>query len=86
MVELSDGFELFDNRIELFTERVELREFNVQLTAPQFTLGAFGERLAKRVDFLTSSVPSFVAAVDGDAVVDEPSSDRALDFVDALVE
>ncbi|WP_419193911.1 hypothetical protein [Novipirellula herctigrandis] len=45
-----------------------------------------GQRLAKRIDAITSGVPSFIARVNRDALISDPGSDDVLGFVDASVE
>ncbi len=47
---------------------------------------AFAERFAKGFDPPASGVPSLLTGVDCDAMVDEPSPNRALHFIDSTVE
>ena len=63
-----------------------MSELNVELTLPQFVVSALGQRLAVRVDQSASGVPSFVASVDGDTMINEPRTDSTLDLIDAAIE
>lgn len=83
---LAQFFKLLDDIIELLSQSIKLREFDIEFSFPEFVGCALGEWFAKRVDSLTTGVPSFLTGIDGDAMVDEPSSDGAFHLVDALVE
>jgi hypothetical protein len=53
---------------------------------PKFVGFALCQRLSERVDAFASGVPSFLASVDRDAMIDEPGADGAFHFVDTSVE
>ncbi len=83
---LTDRFKLLDDNFQLLVKRIQLRQFDIELSFPEFVRGALIKRLAKGVDSLATGVPSFLTGIDGDAMVDEPSTDGALHLVGALVE
>ncbi len=83
---LADGFEFLGDHGNLRGKCIELREFDVKFTFPKIVCGAIDQWLADGVDTLASRVPSFIARVNRDAMIDEPSTYGAFHLVDAVVE
>ncbi len=83
---LADLFELLDDDVELIAQRIQQGQFDVQFAFPQFIGFALSQRFTEGVDAITAGMPGFVAGIDRDAMVDEPSADSVLELVDPLVE
>ncbi len=82
----ADRFELLDDDVELFGERIQERQFDVEFPFPKFVGTALCEWFAEGVDTVAPSVPSSVAFIDRDSMIDEPGSDGVLEFIDTLIE
>ena len=81
---LANGFKLLLCNVKLGSQRIELSQFDIELAFPELARTAFDKRLAKRVDAFASGMPSRFAVCDSDAVIDEPSTNDALDLIDAI--
>ena len=82
----ADFFQLLFDFLQLFGQGIELCQFQIEFSFPEFFGRTFGQRFAELVDLLATAVPSRFAPFDADAVIDEPGSNGAFDFVDPVIE
>ena len=62
-----------------------MSDLDIKSVFPELTRGALDKRFTERVETFASRMPSRFARSDSDAVVDEPSSNDALDLFDTIV-
>jgi len=85
-ISLADSLELLDNDIHMHRESIHLSQFDVKFAFPEFVGFTLGERLTKGVDSFASGVPSFIASIDHDAMIDVPGTNDAFHLVDPTIE
>ena len=85
-ISLADGLKLLDDDIHLRCDCVELSKFVVEFAFPEFVWGAISNWFTEGINIRTSGMPRFFARVDGDPVIDEPSTNGAFHFADPAVE
>ena len=84
-VVFADRLELLDDDVHLHGQRIQLCQFQIQFTSPELIRIAIGKWLTIGVDAISPSMPSFIARVDRDAMIDEPSFNGALHLIDAAI-